>query len=55
MIYRDLITSLSDLKENIEQNVRNIPQFVLLSTVECAILSLQMVEDNGGHHVEHVL
>lgn len=55
MVYRDPITSLSDLKESIERHVRNIPQFMLLSTVEHAILRFQTVADNGGHHIEHVL
>ena len=55
IVYRDPITSLSDLRENIECHVRNILQFMLLSIVEYAILSFQMVADNGGHHIEHVL
>ena len=54
MIYCDPITSLSDLKENVERQVRNFPQFIQLSTVEYAILSFQMVADNGGHHIERV-
>ena len=55
MVYRDPITSLSDIKDSIEQHVRNIPQFMLLSTVEYSILCFQMVADNGGLHIEHVL
>ena len=55
MVYRDPITSLYDLKESIECHVRKIPQFILLLTVEHAILRFQMVEDNGGRHIEHVL
>ena len=38
MIYRDSITSLSDLKEGIESHVHNIPQFMLLSKIEHAIV-----------------
>ena len=53
MVYRELITSLSDFKDSIERYVHNILQFMLLSTVEHDIL--QMVADNGGHHIEHVL
>ena len=37
MVYRDPITSLFDLKEIIEGHVRNIPQFMLISTVEHAL------------------
>ena len=37
MVYRDPIPSLFDLKESIERHVRNIPQFMLLSTLEHAI------------------
>ena len=55
MVYRDPITSLSDLKENIDRHVRIIPQMMLLSTVEYEILRFQMVADNGGHHNEHAL
>ena len=55
MVYRDLIIYLSDLKENVEHHVGNIPQFILLSTVEYAILRFQIVADNGGHPIEHVL
>ena len=55
MVYRDPITCLSDLKENVEHRVRNISQFVLLSTVEYAIFRLQMVADIGKHHIECVL
>ena len=55
MVYRDPITSLSDLKGSIECHVHNIPQFMLLSTVEYVILHFQMVADKGGHHIEHVL
>ena len=55
MIYRYPITSLSNLKENVKRHVLNIPQFMLLSTVEYAILLFQIIADNGGHHIEHVL
>ena len=53
---RDPISFLSDLKENLERApVRNIPQFMLLSTVEYAFLRFEMVADNDEHHIEHVL
>ncbi|GFW93719.1 hypothetical protein TNCV_4542461 [Trichonephila clavipes] len=55
MVYCDPIASLSDLKESIERHVRNIPQCMLLSTVEHAILRFQMVADNGRQNIEHVL
>ena len=54
MVYRNPITSLSDLKECIECHVRSIPQFILLSTAEHAILRFQMVANNGGHPIEQV-
>ena len=53
MVHHYPMTSLSDVKESIERHVRNIPQFMLLSAVEHAILSFQMVADNGDHHIEH--
>ena len=55
MVYRDPITSLSDFKQNIERHVRNIPHFMLLSTVEYAILRLQMAADSDRQHIEHLL
>ncbi|GFW52027.1 uncharacterized protein TNCV_2818961 [Trichonephila clavipes] len=55
MIFCDPITSLSDLKESIERHVHNIPQCMLLSTVKHTILRFQIVADNGGQHIEHVL
>ena len=55
MVHRDPITSQSELKENVECHVPNIPQFLLLSTVEYAILRFRMAADNGGHHIEHIL
>ena len=54
MVYRDSITSLSDLKESVVHHVRNIPQFMLFSTVEFSVLRFQMVAGNGGHRVHHV-
>ena len=55
MVYRDPIICLFDLKESIELHVRNIPEFILLSTVKHAVLRFQIVAHNGGHHVNHVL
>ena len=43
MFYRDPIAALSDLEESIEHHVHNIPQFMLLSTVDHANLRFQMV------------
>ena len=54
MVYRDPITSISNLKESIERHVSNIPQLMLLSTVEHDILRLQMVVDNGEYPIKHV-
>ena len=48
-----IITSLSDLKENVERHVCKIPQFMLLSSVEHVISCYQMIADNDGHHIEH--
>ena len=55
MVYRDPITSLSDLKEIVELHVPNIPQCMLFLTVEYAISRFQIIAVNGGHHIEHVL
>ena len=55
MVYPDPITSLSKLKEIVKRHVRNTPQFMLLTTVEYEILRFQILADNDGHHIEHVL
>ena len=57
MVYRDPITHLSDLKDNVERHVHKIPLFMLLSTIEYAILRFKMIADNGGQqqHIEHLL
>ena len=55
MVYHVPITSLSDLKESVELHVRNIPQFMLPTTIEYEILRFQMIADNGSHRIEHVL
>ena len=48
MIYRDPITSLSELKENVERHMRKIPQFMLLSTVEHMILRFRFYAYDGS-------
>ena len=55
MVYHDPTTILSDLKESVECHVSTILQFMRLSTVKYAILRVQMVADNNGHYIEHVL
>ena len=35
--------------------MRNIPQFIVLSKDEHAILNFPMIADNGGRPIEHVL
>lgn len=51
MVYRDPITSVSDLKNSLERYVGNIPLHTLLSTVEHAILLFQMVAENDEHYI----
>ena len=51
MIYRDPIKSVSDIKENVERLMRNIPQFMQLPTVWYKILHFRMVADSVGHHI----
>ncbi|GFX66107.1 transposable element tc3 transposase [Trichonephila clavipes] len=47
--------TLPDLKDSISRHVLNISQSTLRSTVEHAILRFQIVAENDGHHVEHLL
>ncbi|GFT94885.1 uncharacterized protein TNCV_1471921 [Trichonephila clavipes] len=47
--------TLPDLKDSISRHVLSISQNTLRSTVEHAILRFQIVAENDGHHVEHLL
>ncbi|GFV96488.1 uncharacterized protein TNCV_1999401 [Trichonephila clavipes] len=47
--------TLPDLKDSISRHVLNISQNTLRSTVEHAILRFQIVAENDGHHLEHLL
>ncbi|GFX61598.1 transposable element tc3 transposase [Trichonephila clavipes] len=47
--------TLPDLKDSISRHVLNISQNTLRSTVEHAILKFQIVAENDGHYVEHLL
>ncbi|GFT86050.1 uncharacterized protein TNCV_3256771 [Trichonephila clavipes] len=47
--------TLPDLKDSISRHVLNISQNTLRSTVEHAILRFQIVAENDGPHVEHLL
>ncbi|GFW78254.1 uncharacterized protein TNCV_137231 [Trichonephila clavipes] len=51
----DQSKTLPDLKDSISRYVLNISQNTLRSTVEHAILRFQIVAENDGHHVEHLL
>ncbi|GFU83592.1 uncharacterized protein TNCV_3501241 [Trichonephila clavipes] len=47
--------TLPDLKDSISRHVRNLSQNTLRSTVEHAFLGFQILAENDGHHVEHLL
>ncbi|GFV71321.1 uncharacterized protein TNCV_1476261 [Trichonephila clavipes] len=47
--------TLPDLKDSISRHVLNLSQSTLRSTVEHDILRFQIVAENDGHHVEHLL
>ncbi|GFX63234.1 transposable element tc3 transposase [Trichonephila clavipes] len=51
----DQPNTLPDLKDSISRHVLNLSQNTLRSTVEHAILRFQIVAENDGHHVEHLL
>ncbi|GFU44747.1 hypothetical protein TNCV_2220621 [Trichonephila clavipes] len=51
MVYCDSITSLTDLKEILKRHVRNILFFVLLYTVENAVLRFRIAADNTGQYI----
>lgn len=55
LVSRDNPRTLPDLKDSISQHVRNISPNTLRSAVEHALLRIQIVADNNGNHVEHVL
>ncbi|GBM54197.1 hypothetical protein AVEN_11262-1 [Araneus ventricosus] len=52
---RDNPRTLPDVKDSISRHVRSISQNALRSTVVHAILRFEMVAENDGRHVEHVL
>ncbi|GFX29893.1 uncharacterized protein TNCV_4750211 [Trichonephila clavipes] len=55
LICCDQPKTLPGLKDSISRHVLNISQNTLQSTVEHAILRFQIVAENYGHHVEHLL
>ncbi|GBL84475.1 hypothetical protein AVEN_117226-1 [Araneus ventricosus] len=46
---------LPDLQDSISRHVLSISKNTLRSTVEHTISRLQMIAENDGRHVEHVL
>ncbi|GBM61978.1 hypothetical protein AVEN_140522-1 [Araneus ventricosus] len=55
LISRDNPRTLPNFKNSFLRHVLNISQNTLRSTVEHGILRLQMVAENDGSRVEHVL
>ncbi|GBN18868.1 hypothetical protein AVEN_237058-1 [Araneus ventricosus] len=55
LVSRDNPRTLPDLKDSILRHGLSISQNTLRSTVEHAILRFQMIAENDGRHVEHVL
>ncbi|GBN41565.1 hypothetical protein AVEN_172920-1 [Araneus ventricosus] len=55
LVSRDNPRTLPDLKDRISKHVLSISQNTLRSTVEHAILRFQMVAENDGRNVDHVL
>ncbi|GBM91670.1 hypothetical protein AVEN_208547-1 [Araneus ventricosus] len=55
VVYWGPITNLTELKSYITEHIHNITTETSLSVVEHAILSFQLIEENGGQHIEHFL
>ncbi|GBN41737.1 hypothetical protein AVEN_192270-1 [Araneus ventricosus] len=55
VVYGDPVANLTELKNRITQHIHNITTETLRSVVEHAVLSFQLIGENGGHHIEHFL
>ncbi|GBL86791.1 hypothetical protein AVEN_96029-1 [Araneus ventricosus] len=49
------IAHSAELKARIAQHILNVTPETLLSVVEHAVSRLQLVAENGGQHIEHIL
>ncbi|GFX71239.1 uncharacterized protein TNCV_3410091 [Trichonephila clavipes] len=55
LVSSDQPRTLPDLKDSISRHVLDISHNTLRSMVKYAILRFQIVAENDGHHVEHLL
>ncbi|NSX83578.1 hypothetical protein GOM44_04430 [Wolbachia endosymbiont of Atemnus politus] len=55
VVFRGPIQNLAELKTRITQHIHNITPDTLRSVVEHAVSRFQLVAENGGQHIEHLL
>ncbi|GBN30054.1 hypothetical protein AVEN_235941-1 [Araneus ventricosus] len=53
--YGGQIANFAELKNRITEHIRNITTETLPSSVEHAVLSFQLIGENGGQYLEHFL
>ena len=53
-VYRELLTTVLDLKESIRRHMQNIHVDALHSVVESTIFRMECVVKHDGSHIEHV-
>ncbi|GBO00449.1 hypothetical protein AVEN_185088-1 [Araneus ventricosus] len=55
VVFSTPIAHLAELKARITQHILNVTPETLRSVVEHAVSRFQLVAENGGQHIEHVL
>ncbi|GBM96280.1 hypothetical protein AVEN_109583-1 [Araneus ventricosus] len=55
VVFSTPIAHLAELKARIVQHILNMTPETLRSVVEHAVSRFQLVAENGGQHIEHVL
>ncbi|GBN59853.1 hypothetical protein AVEN_111687-1 [Araneus ventricosus] len=55
VVFSTPIAHLAELKARIAQHILNMTPETLRSVVEHAVSRFQLVAENGGQHIEHVL
>ncbi|GBO39648.1 hypothetical protein AVEN_204140-1 [Araneus ventricosus] len=53
VVYGGQIANLAELKNRITQHIHNITNETFRSVVEHAVLSFQLIGENGRQHIEH--
>ncbi|GIY41481.1 uncharacterized protein CEXT_74751 [Caerostris extrusa] len=55
VVFSDQTANLAELKARITQHIKIVTPEILRSVEEHAACRLQLVTENGGQHIEHVM